>query len=148
MSGNSRYQSDGDLGFQIAPMLDVIFVIMLFFMTLAGDKKVETQLKMTLPSTEQSQDSTQDTPMEESINIDEVGNITHNDEPVTAEELKKTFKSLKDQSVQEGSAQTPTPIIVTISTAPDTKWEAIATVMNAMQAAKISNVSFAVSDEF
>jgi biopolymer transport protein ExbD len=37
---------------------------------------------------------------------------------------------------------------VTISTAPDTKWEAIATVMNAMQAAKISNVSFAVSDEF
>jgi biopolymer transport protein ExbD len=148
MSGNSRYQSDGDLGFQIAPMLDVIFVIMLFFMTLAGDKKVETQLKMTLPSTEQSQDSTQDTPMEESINIDDAGNITHNDDPVTAEELKKTFKSLKDQSVQEGSAQTPTPIIVTISTAPDTKWEAIATVMNAMQAAKISNVSFAVSDEF
>ena len=148
MSGNSRYQSDGDLGFQIAPMLDVIFVIMLFFMTLAGDKKVETQLKMTLPSTEQSQDSTQDTPMEESINIDDSGNITHNDDPVTAEELKKTFKSLKDQSVQEGSAQTPTPIIVTISTAPDTKWEAIATVMNAMQAAKISNVSFAVSDEF
>ena len=75
MSGNSRYQSDGDLGFQIAPMLDVIFVIMLFFMTLAGDKKVETQLKMTLPSTEQSQDSTQDTPMEESINIDDSGNI-------------------------------------------------------------------------
>ncbi len=148
MSGNSRYQSDGDLGFQIAPMLDVIFVIMLFFMTLAGDKKVETQLKMTLPSTEQSQDSTQDTPMEESINIDDAGNITHNDDPVTADELKKTFKSLKDQSVQEGSAQTPTPIIVTISTAPDTKWEAIATVMNAMQAAKISNVSFAVSDEF
>ncbi len=148
MSGNSRYQSDGDLGFQIAPMLDVIFVIMLFFMTLAGDKKVETQLKMTLPSTEQSQDSTQDTPMEESINIDDAGNITHNDDPVTAEDLKKTFKSLKDQSVQEGSAQTPTPIIVTISTAPDTKWEAIATVMNAMQAAKISNVSFAVSDEF
>jgi biopolymer transport protein ExbD len=148
MSGNSRYQSDGDLGFQIAPMLDIMFVILVFFMTLAGDKKVETQLKMTLPSTEQSQDSTQDTPMEESINIDDAGNITHNDDPVTADELKKTFKSLKDQSVQEGSAQTPTPIIVTISTAPDTKWEAIATVMNAMQAAKISNVSFAVSDEF
>jgi len=148
MSGNSRYQSDGDLGFQIAPMLDIMFVILVFFMTLAGDKKVETQLKMTLPSTEQSQDSTQDTPMEESINIDDAGNITHNDDPVTADDLKKTFKSLKDQSVQEGSAQTPTPIIVTISTAPDTKWEAIATVMNAMQAAKISNVSFAVSDEF
>ncbi len=144
MSGNARYTSDGDLGFQIAPMLDVIFVIMLFFMTLAGDKKVETQLKMTLPSSESSVDSTQDTPMEESIAIDEAGNITHNDEPVNGDELKKTFRSLKDQSKAEGD----TPIIVTISAAPDTKWETIATVMNAMQAAKISNVSFAVSEEF
>ncbi len=148
MSGNSRYQSDGDLGFQIAPMLDIMFVILVFFMTLAGDKKVETQLKMTLPSSEPSNNDTQDTPMEESIEIDESGNITHNTEPVTGDELKKTFRSLKEQSVQEGGVQTPTPIIVTISAAPDTKWENIATVMNAMQAAKISNVSFTVSEEF
>jgi biopolymer transport protein ExbD len=86
--------------------------------------------------------------MEESIAIDEAGAITHNDEPVSGDELKKTFRSLKDQSVAEGGAQTPTPIIVTISASPDTKWEAIATVMNAMQAAKISNVSFTVSEEF
>ena len=78
-------------------MLDVIFVIMLFFMTLAGDKKVETQLKMTLPSSEPSQNDTQDTPMEESIAIDETGNITHNEEPVSGDDLKKTFRSLKDQ---------------------------------------------------
>ena len=147
MSGNSRYASDGDLGFQIAPMLDVIFVIMLFFMTLAGDKKVEMQLKMTLPSSEPSENSNQDTPMEESIAIDVDGNITHNEEPVSSEELKKTFTSLKAQSVSEGGAQTPTPIIVTISSAADTKWEAIATVMNAMQAAKITNVTFDVPDE-
>lgn len=144
MSGNSRYQSDGDLGFQIAPMLDIMFVILVFFMTLAGDKKVETQLKMTLPSTEASVDSTQDTPMEESINIDETGAISHNEEPVTGDQLKKTFRVLKDQSKAEGN----TPIIVTISASPDTKWENIATVMNAMQAAAISNVSFTVADEF
>lgn len=148
MSGNSRYQSDGDLGFQIAPMLDVIFVIMLFFMTLAGDKKVETQLKMTLPSSESSVDSTQETPMEESIDIDSQGNITHNEAPVSGDELKRTFRSLKDQSVAEGGQQTPTPIIVTISSAPDTKWEAIASVMNAMQAAKITNVSFTVAEDY
>ena len=144
MSGNSRYQSDGDLGFQIAPMLDIMFVILVFFMTLAGDKKVETQLKMTLPSSEPSENSTQDTPMEESIAIDESGGITHNEEPVSGDDLKKTFRSLKDQSKAEGD----TPIIVTISAAPDTKWESIATVMNAMQAAKISNVSFTVAEEF
>jgi biopolymer transport protein ExbD len=144
MSGNSRYASDGDLGFQIAPMLDIMFVILVFFMTLAGDKKVETQLKMTLPSSEPNYESNQDTPMEESIDIDETGAITHNEEPVSGDDLKKTFRSLKDQSKAEGD----TPIIVTISAAPDTKWESIATVMNAMQAAKISNVSFTVSEEF
>lgn len=144
MSKKHRAELDGDLGFQIAPMLDVIFVIMLFFMSLATDKVVETQLKMTLPSTESSLDSTQDTPMEETIAVDVDGLITHNDEPVSAEELKKTFKALKDQSVSEGD----TPIIVTISAAPDSKWEVIASVMNAMQAAKIANVSFSVDDEF
>lgn len=148
MSGQSRYQSDGDLGFQIAPMLDIMFVILVFFMTLAGDKKVETQLKMTLPSSEQSVESTQDTPMEESIAIDAEGAITHNEEPVSGDDLKKTFRDLKKQSEAEGGAQTPTPIIVTISAAPDTKWESIATVMNAMQAAKIANVSFEVDDDF
>jgi biopolymer transport protein ExbD len=28
--------NDGHLGFQIAPMIDVVFVIMLFFMVMAG----------------------------------------------------------------------------------------------------------------
>lgn len=143
MRKKKHFELDGDVGFQIAPMLDVIFVIMLFFMSLATDKVVETQLKMTLPSTEPSVDSTQETPMEETIAIDAEGNITHNEEAVDARELKATFKSLKDQSTAEGA-----PIIVTISAAPDAKWDVIASVMNAMQAAKISNVSFSVEDEF
>ena len=33
--------NDGTLGFQIAPMIDVVFVIMLFFMVMAGAVKVE-----------------------------------------------------------------------------------------------------------
>jgi biopolymer transport protein ExbD len=142
MSGISRHQSEGNLGFQIAPMLDIMFVILVFFMTLAGDKKVETQLKMTLP-TELGVIPTNDTPMEESISVDETGTICHNEEPVTGEELKDTFRSLKNQSKAEGN----TPILVTITTTPETQWEKVATVMNAMQAAAITNVSFSVAEE-
>ena len=40
---------DAEVGFQIAPMIDVVFVIMLFFMVQAGDRQVETELKMKLP---------------------------------------------------------------------------------------------------
>ena len=128
----SRYDSEGDVGFQIAPMIDVIFVIMLFFMALAGNRQVETELKMKLPTTEPSDDMS-DTPMEEQITIDETGAIAHNDEAVEPRELENTFKLLKKQSAAEGG----TPIIVTISASPDTKWEGVATVLNAMQAASI-----------
>ena len=41
--------TNGDVGFQIAPMIDVVFVIMLFFMVMAGAVKVEHELKTTLP---------------------------------------------------------------------------------------------------
>ena len=38
-----------NLGFQIAPMLDVVFVILLYFMVLAGTVKIEFEIKTTLP---------------------------------------------------------------------------------------------------
>ena len=132
---------DQEMGFQIAPMIDVIFVIMLFFMVLAGNRVVETELKMQLPSTEPS-DNADDSPMEESVALDDAGNITHNDSPVSKNELVGNFQRIKQQSDAEGSK-----VIVTISSAPDTKWEKVADVMDAMQAAKIENVTFSVSED-
>src|SRR5438132_674922 len=41
---------DGDVGFQIAPMVDVVFVLMLFFMSCAGMQVVEKELGINLPS--------------------------------------------------------------------------------------------------
>ena len=40
---------DGDIGFQIAPMVDVVFVLMLFFMASAGQQVVERELSVALP---------------------------------------------------------------------------------------------------
>ena len=36
--GGSVGSDDGDIGFQIAPMVDVVFVLMLFFMASAGSQ--------------------------------------------------------------------------------------------------------------
>ena len=41
---------DGDMGFQIAPMVDVVFVLLLFFMASAGSQIVEKELSINLPS--------------------------------------------------------------------------------------------------
>lgn len=40
---------DGDVGFQIAPMVDVVFVLMLYFMASAGAQIVEKELSVNLP---------------------------------------------------------------------------------------------------
>ena len=136
---------DPEIGFQIAPMIDVVFVIMLFFMVQAGDRQVETELKMTLPSTEPSEEAA-DAPMEETVTVTVDGEIAHNDEPVSKDELKRNFTRLALQAKAEGGA-TPTPIVVTISAEPDTPWEKVTDVMNAMSAARIGNVTFTVSEE-
>ena len=49
MSG-SVDSADGEIGFQIAPMVDVVFVLMLFFMAAAGARVMEKEMSVTLPS--------------------------------------------------------------------------------------------------
>ena len=41
---------DGEIGFQIAPMVDVVFVLLLFFMASAGSQIIPKELTINLPS--------------------------------------------------------------------------------------------------
>lgn len=50
--------ADGDVGFQIAPMVDVVFVLVLFFMASAGMQQAELELGVTLPATSAPSDGT------------------------------------------------------------------------------------------
>lgn len=46
----SSNSSEPDHGFQIAPMVDVVFVLLLFFMALAGVRQIEKQMSVNLPA--------------------------------------------------------------------------------------------------
>src|SRR5438874_5180758 len=92
--------NQGTFGFQIAPMIDVVFVIMLFFMVMAGEVKVENELNSQLPGSAESTGST-DFVDEQIITISDAGEVALNDEPLGAPEdtalrqLKDTLKRLK-----------------------------------------------------
>ena len=43
------FSHEADVGFQIAPMIDVVFVILVFFMALAAQIRIEHSLQTTLP---------------------------------------------------------------------------------------------------
>ena len=51
------------MGFQIAPMVDVVFVLLLFFMASAGAQIVEKELSINLPAGKSSSNGPVTTPI-------------------------------------------------------------------------------------
>lgn len=140
-----------DVGFQIAPMIDVVFVIMLFFMVKVGARQTETEIKSKLPGSAETSTSVSGMEsLEETIVIDENGVISHNDELLEAggkpngdtDQLKERMKRLAEQGKADKSE-----VIVTVTTQPDTKYSRVADVLNALQSAGIKNMTFAVTEE-
>ncbi len=136
------------IGFQIAPMIDVVFVIMLFFMVMVGSVKVERELKTKLPG-ERDVTQTVQFPAEEiTIGILEDGTVTLNEE---------AFDSPKDKAlpmltrtlrrVEASSAQQNQLVLVTIQAEEQASYERVIDVLNSLHQAQIQNVTFTVGSE-
>lgn len=139
--------NDGNVGFQIAPMIDVVFVIMLFFMVMAGAVKVEKELNSQLPGTA-SPDKSVDFVDEQIISISPTGEIALNDDPMDSPsskdlpQLKATLLRLK-----ANADAAKTPAIVTVMSDPEAKYSRTVDVLDALSVAQIPNVTFTLSDE-
>jgi biopolymer transport protein ExbD len=129
-------QPEGNLEFQIAPMVDVIFILILFFMCSAGATKVENELSLKLPGR-----LSQDQPMrmldEQIIEIGESGQIILNDSQMDTDSLRGTLQRYKAMS-----DDTKSTTVITILTAKNTKYQRIIDVLNECAAAKIESVTF------
>jgi len=139
--------NQGTFGFQIAPMIDVVFVIMLFFMVMAGAVKIENELNTQLPGTAATSSST-DFVDEQIINISDTGEVSLNEEPFDSAQskelpqLKATLMRLK-QNADAAKA----PAVVTIISDEQAKYSRTIDVLDALALAKIDNVTFTVNEE-
>jgi biopolymer transport protein ExbD len=139
--------NDGNIGFQIAPMIDVVFVIMLFFMVMAGAIKVERELNTQLPGNAETQEAT-DMVDEIVVTIAETGEIALNDEPMDTPNsrempaLKATLIRLK-----KASDEAKSPTLVTIVSDPEAKYSRTVDALDALALAGITSVTFTVSEE-
>ena len=137
-----------DLGFQIAPMIDVVFVVLVFFMSLCAAIKVEAELNTKLPGNAPTE-KTVEFPDEQTIGIDSAGQVTLNDAPMGAPadselgELTDTMKRLRDNA-----ENAKTLLLVTISSEPKAPYFRTIDVLNALAAAHVDNVTFTVDDGF
>ncbi len=125
---------DGEFGFQIAPMLDILFVLLLFFMVSAGAQKHETALTTELPGDGQPG---KDVPV--AIGIDGDGQVNINSAPTDDPDdknLPQTLARLKG-IIASNAMQ---PVIVTPSRT--TKHSRVMDVLNACAGAGVKNLAF------
>lgn len=139
--------SDGNLGFQIAPMIDVVFVIMLFFMVMAGAVRVEKELNTQLPGSAETS-ATTDFVDEQVITIAESGEVMLNEEPMDTP-VSRDLTALRGtlMRLKKAGDEAKAPTLVTVVSEPLAKYSRTIDVLNALAVAGITNVTFTVSEE-
>ncbi len=137
-----RESSEVNLGFQIAPMIDVVFVIMLYFMVMAGAVQVENAHNTKLPGTVATESDTP-LPDEISVRVEDDGQVYLNDDPLDTPESKTLpeFAGNLNQ-LRESSTASKSEVLVTIYANEFAHYERVIDVLDALSRAKISNVTF------
>ena len=138
--GGGGVSEDGDPGFQIAPMVDVVFVLLLFFMASAGSQVIEKELNISLPSgrSVSSAGAVPSTPI--IIDILPDGKVQMNnkvyDSP-QSRELPELRTWLKETIAKFGDKD---PVILRPD--PMTKHDRVMDVLNAASASGVTKLSF------
>ena len=142
------HSEDMTIGFQIAPMIDVVFVIMLFFMVMTGTMKVEHELATKLPSPDDPTKVVEFPAEEITIGILEDGTVTLNEAAFDSPKDKKMpALTLTLQKLAESSARQKQKLLVTIQAEERASYERIIDVLNTLHKAQIQNVTFTVGSE-
>lgn len=136
-----------DIGFQIAPMIDIVFVVLLFFMVKIGTRRIESQIPAQLPVAETQESIPGMAALEETVEIDEHGALTHNQEildpSLDLTQLRDRMHRLALQSQAD-----KTPVLVTICPQSDSSYSRIVNVLEAVQSAGVTHLTLSVSPEF
>jgi biopolymer transport protein ExbD len=137
-----------NLGFQIAPMIDVVFVIMLYFMVMASSVKKEQELKTALPSVATANNKDEAVvPDEITIIVNEDGGVTMNEEEMdspTDKKLPTLTQNLARLKIDADSGGRK--VLVTVQTEEQAKYERVIDVLNSLTKARIENVTFTVGN--
>jgi biopolymer transport protein ExbD len=131
---------------QMGPMIDMVFLLLVFFMVTAKPVKQESDISLGLPGTV-AQEEALDLPDEQRIRIADDGSIMLNDSVLGAPadaalgELVATLKRFKESADANKSEA-----LVTLDAADGTNHQRIVDVLNACARADITGVTFADSE--
>jgi biopolymer transport protein ExbD len=136
-----------DVGFQIAPMIDVVFVILVFFMSLAAQIRIEQILQTRLPGLAVASTTTEFVD-EQILQVGQDGEVTLNDESFDSPDsrgLPQLTNTLGQ--LQASSDAAKSKLVVTLISHPDSPYYRTIDVLNALAVAGVTNVTFTADDE-
>lgn len=132
---------------QMGPMIDMVFLLLVFFMVSAKPVKQESDINIGLPGTV-AQEEALEIPDEQRIQIQPNGQVLLNDQPMDAPqspELPALLTTLK--RFKESADSNKTEALITIDADDAANHQRIVQVLNACAQAKITGVTFADSGE-
>ena len=132
---------------QMGPMIDMVFLLLVFFMVSAKPVKQESDINIGLPGTV-AQEEALEIPDEQRIQIQPNGQILLNDQPLDAPqspELPALLSTLK--RFKESADSNKTEALITIDADDAANHQRIVQVLNACAKAKITGVTFADAGE-
>jgi biopolymer transport protein ExbD len=131
-----------DETFSLDAMLDVVFLLLIYFMVTAAFVKEEADISMSLPSRVQ-QDEPLDMPEEQIIDILADGTVLLNGQPydspdaTTLPQLTMTLSRFR-----QAAADAKVPAFIVVQAEDDAQHQRVIDVLNACAVAKITLVSF------
>ncbi|QEG24600.1 ExbD/TolR family protein [Mariniblastus fucicola] len=131
-----RYQPVRKLGFNMTPMIDVVFLLIIFFLVSSHLQKQETQQELDLPvAASADNDIDQETPRV-TVNVLDSGELLVAGRPLTQAQLIPMLKAVRDEKGED--------IEVRIRSSRSAPWSKIEPVMLSCTKSGIWNVGFAV----
>ena len=129
----------------MGPMIDMVFLLLVFFMVTAKPIKQESDISLGLPGTVAAEEAV-DLPDEQRIRIENDGSIVLNDS-VLASAADTNLKELVAilQRFKESSEANKSEALVTLDAADGTNHQRIVDVLNACARASITGVTFSDS---
>ena len=134
MKSSPHLQEDPDPGFQIAPMVDVVFVLMLFFMACAGFRAKERELRTGIGGKPGSSVAVID------VTVASDGSVLVNNQPMgTADDRRLPALTKWLRNVRETFGESDTLVI---RPAPTVTHERVMQVLNAAAASGWQKLTF------
>lgn len=141
-----RKRTEEKAGVPIAPMIDVVFLLLIYFMVSSSLERQEADLSFQLPGTVE-QETPLDIPDEQIIEIREDGQVMVNEYAYDSPSAKRLEElSAMLSRFREASEANRVEAIVTIAPAPGVLHARIVRVMDACSIAGIKAVNFALGD--